>query len=262
MPELHHDSVRLYYEVHGEARGEHPPVILLHGGVSSFDHTYAQFGWVEALTVAGLRVVGLDFRGHGNSERPHDPACYGTENLAGDVRALLDHLGLQRVSLIAYSIGTAVAMALMLGEPARFARAALVATGDGLIGHAPHTFDALLPQMQQVFARDAYPRDLPKHQSAYWNILEQIRGDREAMRAMAGAAYPPFGVEQVAQLRVPTLVVSGAVDPVLGRGPRLAAALGRGTYLEIAGANHFSLAMNAAVREAVVDFIRDRGSAK
>ena len=251
MPEFRHDSLRLHYEVHGGGW----PVLMLHGGVSSFDHNYAQFGWVEALTSAGMQVVGLDFRGHGRSDRPHDPASYGTDKLARDVLALLDHLRLRRVAVAAYSIGSLIATALMCREPARFSRAALLATGDGLIGHSPHTLGELLPQLVTVFERETYPRDLPRHQSVYWKILEQVGGDRLAMRALVSAAYPPLTRVEAAAIDVPTLVVSGELDPVAGRGPRLAAALGRADYLEIAGADHFALAMDPTVREAVVRFL-------
>ena len=144
MSEFVHDSLRLHYEV----RGTGAPVLLLHGG----------------------------------SERPHDPTRYGTANLARDARALLDHLGLARASLVAYSIGTAVALGLMQSGCKRFDRAVLVATGDGLLGHPPHRFDDVLPHLAKVFERTGYPRDLPKHQSAYWKILEAVGGDRPAQR--------------------------------------------------------------------------------
>ncbi len=58
--------------------------------MSEFVHNYAQFGWIEALTGAGRQVIGLDFCGHGGSERPYDPARYATAHLARDARALLD----------------------------------------------------------------------------------------------------------------------------------------------------------------------------
>jgi len=53
------------------------------------------------------------------------------------------------------------------------------------------------------------------------------------------------------------LVVSGERDPVLGRAPRLAQALGRGRYLEVAGADHFALAADAGTQAAVAQFLAD-----
>lgn len=252
MPDLHHQNVRLHYEVHG--RGQ--PVLLLHGGTVSFQHNYAAFGWIKSLNEIGLQVIGLDFRGHGRSDKPHDVASYGSSQLAGDAIALLDHLGLQRVSLIGYSIGTVVALHLMQQAPARFDRVTLVATGDGLLGHAPHTFSELLPALAMVLQRTQYPRDLPKHLAAYWNFVTTTGGDPLALQALAQASYPPLSTPAAAAITIPTLVVSGERDLVLGQGPRLAQALAHGAYLEVAGADHFSLAADPVTRAAVTGFLK------
>lgn len=251
MPYLLNQGLRLHYEVHGNGQ----PVVLLHGGTVSFDHNYAAYGWIKRLNDCGLQVIGLDFRGHGKSDKPHDVESYGTANLAGDVVALIDHLQLSRTALIAYSLGTAVALHLLQSSPGRFVKAALVATGDGLIGIPPHTFALNLPALAVVLARTEYPRDLPRHLAAYWNFAEQTAGDRVALQAAAQASYPALSVEQAAAIRTPTLVVSGENDPVLGRGPRLASSLGNGEYLEIAGADHFSLAADVGTQAAVGSFL-------
>lgn len=244
-------ELRLHYEVHGAGK----PVVLLHGGTVSFEHNYGIYGWIKQLNESGLQVIGLDFRGHGKSDKPHDPAAYGTRNLASDVIAVLDHLGLNRASLIAYSIGTAVALHLLRSSPERFERAALIATGDGLIGHPPHTFAAVIPALALVLDRTEYPRDLPKHLAAYWNFIQATGGDRVAMLAFAKASYPALTVEEASSIHTPTLVVSGENDPVLGRGPRLADALAHGEYVEIAGADHFSLAADADTRATVARYL-------
>jgi pimeloyl-ACP methyl ester carboxylesterase len=251
VPILSSHGVGIHYEVHGTGR----PVMLLHGGTVDFARNYAGFGWVKLLNDRGLQVIGLDFRGHGGSDKPHDADAYGTANLAGDVLAVLDHLGVTRASLVAYSIGTAVALHLIHEQPARFESAVLVATGDGLIGVPPHTLDRILPALARLADRTEYPRDMPRHLAAYWNFIEATSGDRAAMRAVATARYPHLPEHAAAAIVVRTLVVSGENDPVLGRGERLARALGRGTYLQIPGADHFSLAADPVVQAAVADFL-------
>ena len=256
MPDLQNHQVRIHYEIHGDGH----PVMLLHGGTVSFKHNYADFGWIKALNDSGLQVIGLDFRGHGQSDKPHDIAAYGTANLASDAIALLDELGLVRTSLVAYSIGTSVALHLLQTKPERFDRAALVATGDGLIGHPPHTFARLLPALAQVLDRSEYPHDLPKHLAAYWNFIAATAGDRDALRALSQASYPPLSTAEALAISIPTLVVSGQNDAVLGRGPRLAQALGHGEYLEVPGADHFSLAADASTQAAVARFLKPSGA--
>jgi pimeloyl-ACP methyl ester carboxylesterase len=175
--------------------------------------------------------------------------------VAADVVALLDHLGLDRVDLVAYSIGTAVALHLLQTLPTRFGRVALVATGDGLVGLPPHEFSRVLPALAVVADRSEYPQDLPKHAAAYWTFIQATGGDRAALKAFAEASYPPLSVGEAKNIKHPVLVVSGDNDKVLGRGPRLSAALGSATYLEVQGADHFSLAADETVQDAVADFL-------
>jgi len=254
LPQFVNDNVRLHYEVHGSGR----PVVLLHGGTVSFEYNWAALGWVQRLNGVGLQVIGLDFRGHGKSAKPHEAAAYGTAKLAGDVTALLDQLQLERASVLGYSIGAAVALHLLRFAPARIDRAALVATGDGLVGFAPYEFHRILPGLSVVLARTQYPRDLPGHVAAYWNFIEATRGDRLALLAFVKGSYPSLPCDEAGKIRSPVLVVSGANDLVLGQGPRLAACL-HGRYLEVAGADHFSLAADAATQTAVAAFLSASG---
>ena len=252
MPTVQNRGIQIHYEVHASGH----PVLLVHGGTVSFKLNYADFGWIEALNDSGLQVIGLDLRGHGQSGKPHDIESYGTSNLASDVIAVLDQLSLTRVSLVTYSIGTAVALHLMKSLPERFDRAALIATGDGLIGHPPHTFANILPSLLEVLNRTEYPKDLPKHVATYWNFVAATGGDWQALRALAQASYPPLAPADALAITIPTLVISGQNDLVLGQGPRLAQALGQGAYVEVPGADHFSLAADPGVKAAVARFMR------
>ncbi len=252
MPNVDNGSIQIHYEAHGSGH----PVVLIHGGTVSFKHNYADFGWIESLNSSGLQVIGLDLRGHGKSGKPHDVESYGTSNLASDVVAVLDQLSLTRVSLIAYSIGTAVALNLLQSAPERFDRAALIATGDGLIGHSPQTFSNILPALLDVLNRTEYPKDLPKFLSKYWNFVAATDGDWKALQALAQASYAPLSMTDAAAITIPTLVVSGQADLVLGQGPKLAQSLGQGSYVEVPGADHFSLAADPGVKAAVAHFMR------
>lgn len=256
MPSFHNAEISLHFEVCGDGR----PLVFLHGGTVSFQANYAAFGWPEKFIDRGYQVIGLDFRGHGRSGKPHDARSYGTANVAADVTSLIDYLGLDRVDLVAYSIGTAVALHLMQTIPTRLGRVALVATGDGLIGLPPHEFSSVLPALAVVADRSEYPQDLPKHAAVYWNFIEATGGDRAALKAFAEAQYPPLSVAEAQSIEHPVLVVSGDNDKVLGRGQRLAGALGNAQYLEVAGADHFSLAADETVKEAVATFLAGSNS--
>jgi pimeloyl-ACP methyl ester carboxylesterase len=251
MPQFTNDGHAIHYELHGTGM----PVLMLHGICVSFAGNFGAWGWIERLTGAGLQVIGMDFRGHGKSAKSHDPGDYGFNNLASDVLALLDHLNLQQVSLIGYSMGSAVALHLLQKFPGRFKQSVLIGTGDGLIGIAPYTMSEVSIALRQALERPAFPADLPGHIAAYWNFATKLGGDRLASLAAASASMPASTSLKAGMVSVPVLVVSGELDPVLGQGRELAKSLPMGKYLEIAGADHFALAAHVQAQIAVADFL-------
>ena len=83
------NGVRLHFELNGPEGGS--PIVLVHGFASDYQLNWVGTRWQATLTGAGYRVVGLDCRGHGSSDKPHDAAAYALEIMAADVRRLLDY---------------------------------------------------------------------------------------------------------------------------------------------------------------------------
>ena len=96
--------------------GEGPDVLLLHGFAADHRVNWVAPGVVDALVAAGRRVIALDARGHGESDKPHDPDAYEDDAMARDARALLDHLGVDRVDVVGYSMGSLVSTRLVPDE--------------------------------------------------------------------------------------------------------------------------------------------------
>jgi len=96
--------------------GEGPPVLLVHG----FPDTHAVWRrQMSALVEAGYRVIAPDTRGCGSSEMSLDLADYRVANLVADLIALLDHLGIAKVRLVAHDWGAVIAWQLVLDHPER-----------------------------------------------------------------------------------------------------------------------------------------------
>ncbi|HLZ95004.1 MAG TPA: alpha/beta fold hydrolase, partial [Candidatus Dormibacteraeota bacterium] len=64
------DGVRLHFELHGPEQGR--PIVLVHGFASHYRLNWVGTRWQETLTTAGFRIIGIDCRGHGASDKPHD----------------------------------------------------------------------------------------------------------------------------------------------------------------------------------------------
>src|SRR5688572_7403274 len=96
--------------------GEGAPILLIHGFASNIQVNWVMTGWVDTLKRAGFRVIAIDNRGHGTSEKLYDTAVYGAAMMAEDARRLLDHLGIQRADVMGYSMGARIAAFLTLAH--------------------------------------------------------------------------------------------------------------------------------------------------
>src|SRR5689334_4797976 len=121
------DGVRLHFELHGPENGT--PVVLVHGFASDYRLNWVGTRWQEALTTNGFRVIGLDCRGHGHSDKPHDEAAYSVELMTGDVMRLLDHLAIETAAYLGYSMGARIGLEVVLDHPRRVTRAVLGGLG-------------------------------------------------------------------------------------------------------------------------------------
>src|SRR2546422_9344246 len=121
------DGIRLHSEAKGPDNGT--PIVAVHGFASDYRLNWVGTRWQETLTNAGFRVIGLDCRGHGHSDKPHQEAAYAVENMAGDVVRLLDHLDISSASYLGYSMGGRIGLEVVLEFPDRIQRAVLGGIG-------------------------------------------------------------------------------------------------------------------------------------
>jgi len=107
------NGVRLHYVEAGQGT----PVILVHGLAFNL-----AFEWMFPRVFQKLskryRVIAMDNRGHGKSDKPYDPAQYGLE-MVEDVVRLMDHLGIAKAHVVGYSLGGFITLKLALTHPDR-----------------------------------------------------------------------------------------------------------------------------------------------
>src|SRR5215831_10365416 len=99
MPYAENHGMRIHYEVEGVGS----PIVLQHGITDGLESWY-DYGFVDALRDEHTLIL-IDARGHGGSDKPHDPAAYRLDRLAGDVVAVLDELGYSVAHFWGYSTG-------------------------------------------------------------------------------------------------------------------------------------------------------------
>jgi pimeloyl-ACP methyl ester carboxylesterase len=105
-------------------QGSGAPVELVHGFANTLE-IWANTRIVQDLA-RNYHVIAFDLRGHGKSDRPHEPSRYGRE-LGFDLVRLLDHLGIQRAHVVGYSLGGYTLSQLLTLRPERILSATLIA---------------------------------------------------------------------------------------------------------------------------------------
>src|SRR5574340_113830 len=140
------DGVRTYFEDDG---GPGPPIVFLPGFMEPLEVARAS-GLAEALSPA-YRLLYVDHRGHGRSDKPHEAGAYALTTRCADVVSVLDACGLDRVHVIGISWGARLGFAL--GEHASSRLRSLT-----LCGGQPYAWDVDSPLVQAVFTAVAAGR--------------------------------------------------------------------------------------------------------
>jgi pimeloyl-ACP methyl ester carboxylesterase len=232
--------------------GEGEPIVLVHGFASTAQVNWVHPGWVTTLTRAGRRVIALDNRGHGASSKLYDPAAYHSARMADDVRALLDHLGINRADVMGYSMGARITAFFALAHPARLRRAVLGGLGMHLVegvGLPEKVAEALeAPSLADV--HDPTGR-------TFRAFAEQTKSDLAALAACIRGSRQVLTRAEVAQINAPVLVAVGSKDKVAGSAPELTALLPAGRALDIPGRDHMLAVGDKVFKEGVLGFLAE-----
>ena len=246
MPYAENRGVRIYYEVEGEGS----PLVLVHGFTDSLE------GWREYGYAAELkkehRLVLIDARGHGRSDKPHDPeAAAGLERRPADVVAVLDDLGIDRAHYFGYSLGGWI--------------------GFGLAKYAPERIRSLIIGGAQPYGQSMglYRQALAGGIEGWVAVVEKMLGspltpetkdrllgnDVQALLASVTDDRPDIS-EILPTMTMPSLLYAGEADPLRPLVERCASELPNGRFFSLPGVNHIQGAVRSdLVLPQVVEFL-------
>jgi pimeloyl-ACP methyl ester carboxylesterase len=249
MPHFRNGDVEIAYLDEGEG----DPVLLVHGFASTKEINWVNPGWISALTGAGRRAIALDNRGHGQSGKPYDPAAYHSAIMADDVRALLDHLSIERADVMGYSMGARNTAFLAFNHPDRVRAAIFGGLGYKLVDGAGLPEDIALsleaPSLADI--SDTTGR-------MFRAFAEQTKSDLRALAACIRGSRQTLTREQVAQIRMPVLIAVGDEDDIAGPADKLAALMPNARAVAIPGRDHMLAVGDKVFKVAVIDFLNER----
>jgi pimeloyl-ACP methyl ester carboxylesterase len=247
------NGVRIFYVDLPPPGGEGAPILLIHGFASNHSVNWVYPSWTTTLNRAGFRVVALDNRGHGESDKLYDPAAYAMDVMAEDARGLLDHLGIERADIMGYSMGARVAAWLGLRHPERARSLLLGGIGIRLVEGAGLPIgiaDAMEAPSGEVLSDPM--------QRMFRVFAEQTKSDLKALAACIRGSRQTLTRDEAAQIGAPTLVAVGSKDTVAGPPRELAALMRNAEVLEIPGRDHNLAVGDKVHKRGVLDFLERR----
>jgi pimeloyl-ACP methyl ester carboxylesterase len=190
------NGMKMYYEVSGAG----DPLVVLHGAYMNIP----TMGDIIPRLAETHRVYALELQGHGRTTNIDRPITY--QNLADDVAAFMDSVGLTRADVFGYSMGAVTGLQLAIRHPTKVNKLVAASGGYDVKGWQPE-FIAFIPQMTVEFFNNT---PLP---AEYKKLAADTNGFPELARKLIALEKEPMAWEQeVRQLKLPILIITGDAD--------------------------------------------------
>jgi len=190
------NGMQMYYEVSGNGT----PLIVLHGAYMNIP----MMGTIIPTLAKTHKVYALELQGHGRTTDIDRPITY--PNLADDVAAFMDAVGLQSADVFGYSMGAAVGLQLAIRHPGKVNKLAAASVAYDVEGWQPE-FKAFIPQMKvEMFLEMPFAKD-------YRKLAANPDGFPELVKKLIALEKEPMAwSEQVKALKGPVLIITGDAD--------------------------------------------------
>lgn len=247
MPIFQSVNAELSYDDTG---GDSLPIVLVHGFATNRNENWKRTGWFSAFEAKRRRVIAMDNRGHGESQKFYEPEDYGGESLVDDVLALLDHLNVESADLMGYSMGARISLGCALKDGARFDSLILGGVGSSFFDRSSGPGD-----MATALVADD-PESISDPTARGFRIFAEQQGeDRKALSAFVKGASYKIEREDLAAVRTPTLVVAGAHDDLAGDPQGLADLIPGAKAVTLPGCDHMYAIPHGLYKASVMDFL-------
>ncbi len=250
--------------------GKGVPVVLIHGWMGDSSMWGRDRSGNTNLNAAdGFQLIALDCRGHGKSDKPHDPAKYGPE-MAADVVRLLDHLKIEKAHLVGYSMGAFIAGKVAATHPERVLSIVYGGQAPLIAGEKSSRSSEV-----EIFARavdegkdlGAYiiavtpPGRLKPTPELARAIAKMMFGGKDVKAfAAAGRSFKGLEVtgERLKKCKAPILFIHGGNESaqVKDRVAAVRKLLGRGEVKIVEGADHVTTLTRREFASAILAFLR------
>mgnify|MGYP001215424986 FL=1 len=232
MPYVDNAGVKIHYHVEGAG----PPLVMQHGLTNSLETWYA-YGFVQELQ-KDYRLILVDARGHGRSDKPHNPKDYDLKLRVSDILAVIDDLGVDKAHYLGYSMGGRIGFGLVKHALDRFHSLMIGGMGADVTNTdtPPQDRIDLLRQGMAAYVANAEKNEGPMESGRKERLLQN---DPEALIAATLAPKGTDGVEPLLPgLDLPFLLYCGDADGFYPASKAAAEAIRCAVFVTLRGLDH------------------------
>jgi pimeloyl-ACP methyl ester carboxylesterase len=217
------DGTRIYYESVGTGKA----VILIHGFISNSE-SWKKSMLYSDLRDARFRVVLIDLRGNGRSDRPHESEAFESDAEALDIMILADKLGLQRYAVVGYSRGAIIASRVMILDK-RVAAAVLGGMGSDFTNPD-------WPRRHSIY-RALIGEPVPEFEGLVKRVKSDPNLDQLCLAYMQ-KSQPVTSPAELSKFKKPVMVICGDRDEDNGSSKALAEMIPKSNYVRVPGTHN------------------------
>jgi pimeloyl-ACP methyl ester carboxylesterase len=272
LPRIHGDEPKTFnsngVKLHYVTEGKGEPVVLVHGFAVNHQLQWVRPGIFKDLA-RDYQVITLDNRGHGQSDKPHDPKKYGKE-MVEDIIRLLDHLEIKRAHIVGYSMGAFITLKLVTVHPERVLSATLGGAGRHVQGDE-RWLEELADSLENgkgfsPLLLRLHPASRPKPSETDLRIRSAVIGALNDSKACAALvrSYPELLVvdDHLKANKVPVLALIGSIDPLKAGVDALKGQMTNLTIEVIEGGDHMNAFLFPDFNRKLREFLGKHGQPK
>lgn len=240
-------------KIHYETWGEGYPIVLVHGFATNLKGNWVDTGWVKTLQPV-RRVVALDCRGFGESDKLHDAAAYEGDTMPQDVLNLMDYLGIEKTDLFGYSMGAFISAGLLARHRVRFTSVILGGVGNVFAGLPVETSRAIA---DALLAED--PSQITDLTGKLFRAFAKLdpNNDLRALAACCGHVGDPIQPADYAGVDIPVLILNGGNDAVAANVNQTAAGIPGAKLVTIPDTDHLTVVPDQRFKDTVLAFLKE-----
>ncbi|NVM02811.1 MAG: alpha/beta hydrolase [Candidatus Helarchaeota archaeon] len=262
MPYFDNEGIKIYYEIEGSG----PDLFMIHGFAANIDFNWRVTNWIKVLKNEN-RLILIDCRGHGKSDKPTDPAQYGSKMME-DVIKLMDHLSIRKSNFFGYSMGARITLGLLIREQERMNSAILGGYGLNLPSKASKQSYFKPGSGAKVIINALKAESLDQIEDAiareFRKFAESTGGNLNALAAIMESSFQDLEEEfstrskirkAFKKVKVPVMTVLGSNDFLIQNKTLISNLIPRSCHFQIQGRDHLTVVPDRKFHMVVKAFL-------